>query len=321
MKPLLIVLPALLCLSSIGPVLADSVPVASTQQAATPAPLPIDQMRAAIYTKEFARRFALPEPAPGTEPMDGIQAIEYSMEEISSKGQFGDIGERKVRSCLIALYFDNTLPVAWPEEASAGVSDIPTKKPQFFSHMPKERFLNLSEQDRRSMNERWTRYLNLAQLVVTDAAYDKTGSMTSVDWEEYDRKAFAGLAYAKISIGCSMTDRVIESAIRQKGRVSLWLKHAKARGYINTDNPRPDEVVKLRLPQEFIEHVLPWIKAGATNNAQSIKEYDRINREQRASRAAKRIDEELARRRRDPGETQQLLDVMKRMDEAAQGRR
>lgn len=304
-------------------VFADNVQApAMPLAAASPAQLPVDQMRAATYTKAFAKRFVLPDPVPGTEPMDGVQAIEYGMWLAKGKGQIDDIGELRTYDCELSIYFDNTLPIAWPEEARASTSTIPspsTRPPLLFT-WTRERFLKVSAQDRKKMDERWTRYLNLAQLVVTDAAYDKTGSMTSADWVEYDREAFADLAYAKLSIGCSMTDRVIESALRQKGRVSLWLKHTKASGYIKTDNPRPDEVVKLRLPQEFIERVLPWIKAGATYNAQSIAEHDRINRDQRASRAAKQIDKDLARGR-DPGKTKQLLDLMKRMDDAAQGRR
>lgn len=321
MKYLLILLGALLWLQPISPAFADSTPAAATQQTVSPAPLPIEEMRAAIYTKEFARRFALPDPAPGTEPLDGVQAIEYGMWLTKGKGLIDDIGELKTYDCELAIYFDNTLSIVWPEEARASVSTIPSIRPSLLFNWTRERILKLSVQDRQRLDGRiW--HLNLAALVVTDTAYEKTGSQISVSWREYDRDAFAGLAYAKLSIGCSMTGRVIESAVRQKGRASLWLKHAKASSdNINTDKPRADEVVKLRLPQGFIERILPWIQAGERFNAQSITEHDRINREQRAHRAAKQIDEELARRRRDPAETQQLLDVMKRMDEAAQGRR
>lgn len=311
---------ALLFVNSIA--FADNVqtPVTPTL-AAGPAPLPIDQMRAAIYTKEFAKRFALPDPASGTEPLDGIQAIEYGMREVSGK-DVDDIGERKTYACELAIYFDSTLPIAWPEEARASVSVIPSIRPPLLFNWTRERFLKLSVQDRARISDRWQRYLNLAALVVTDADHEKTGSQISVSWREYDREAFSGLAYAKLSIGCSMTGRVVESAIRQLGRVSLWLKHAKASGYLNTEaTARPDEVIKTRLPQGFIERILPWVQAGERFNAQSITEHDRINREQRARRAAKQIDDDLARRQSHPAETQQLLDVMKRMDEAAQGRR
>ncbi len=65
-----------------GFVLALSV-VASTAgfaaESPKPSPLPIERMRATAYTKEFAKRFALPDPEPGTEPSGGVQTMEFAV--------------------------------------------------------------------------------------------------------------------------------------------------------------------------------------------------------------------------------------------------
>ncbi|MBK6553531.1 MAG: hypothetical protein IPP18_16255 [Rhodocyclaceae bacterium] len=321
MNRVVALLTGLLCLSSVAPVFADTSPVPTTQPTASPAPLPIDQMRAAIYTKEFARRFALPDPAPGTEPMDGVQAIEYGMWLAKGKGLIDDIGELRTYDCELSIYFDNSLPIAWPEDARAGTSRIPATLPPLLFTWTRERFLKLSEQDRRDMDERSLRYGRLARLSTSDFDDQKRGGSLDVTWHEYDRKAFVGLAYAKLSIGCSMTGRLLDRFLKHGSSIELWLKKAGAKDYRRALAIDPNDFIRLRVPLPFVERILPWVQAGEQFNAQSITEYDGINRDQRAHRATKQIDDELARQRRAPGETTKLLDVMKRMDEAAQGRR
>ena len=81
-------------------------------RAADAPPLAIDHMRAAVYTKEFAKRFALPNPEPGTEPSGGMQAMEFAVEP-GPKHSFG-------YNCKLKLYLDSKLPIAYPEEGVAG---------------------------------------------------------------------------------------------------------------------------------------------------------------------------------------------------------
>lgn len=52
-----------------------------TRASDQPPPLPIEEMRAVVYTKAFAKRFALPEP----EPEGGVQAMEFAGEDAKAK--------------------------------------------------------------------------------------------------------------------------------------------------------------------------------------------------------------------------------------------
>ena len=74
--------------------------------------LPLNEMRVAVYTKAFAERFGLPDPVPGTEPSDGLEAIEFAIEKGPSWCPH--------YFCNLYLYVDNSLPVKYPEEGVAG---------------------------------------------------------------------------------------------------------------------------------------------------------------------------------------------------------
>lgn len=276
-------------------------------------PLPIETMRAAIYTKEFADRFALPPPEPGTEPLDGIQALEFGMHLVRG----GNMGY----GCDLVLYFDNTLPIAWPEASRASVIAIPSQDTLLISSkMPQERYMKISETDRKHMGARAMEYVLLARLVTSDFESQKRGGSLDAEWHEYDRERFPGVAYAKLSIGCSMTAGMLESFLKYGKGIQLWMKRAGAKDYKKYMGVNPDDFIKVALPLNFIERVLPWVKVGQDYNRIEREDRWRLNRERVAREAAKRL-EANDRELRDPEQAKQLLEVMKRMDESAQGRR
>lgn len=74
-------------------------------------PIPVEQMRAFGYTKEFAKRFALPEPKPAWEPGEGLLAVEFRVEPIP--------GPRGLYGCDFRLYLDSRLDLH-PSLATGG---------------------------------------------------------------------------------------------------------------------------------------------------------------------------------------------------------
>ena len=264
-------------------------------------PLPIETMKAAVYTKAFAKRFALPDPEPGTEPTGAIQGLEFQIRPHRIMAGY---------SCDLILYLDNMLPISWPEEARASVSGIPTKETQLLHNMSRERFLKLSEDDRRYSGERSSRYRRLAWLAAPDTEALKGGGLSDTTYSEYDREFYPGLAYIKLDIGCSYTAQAIDNALQRYSTIVVWLKRAGGKDYRKAFVKGSEDFLQLSLPRNFIERVLPWIKAGADYNKIVDMEEIRRNRPQRMKESEQQMkewDKELE----DPEVRRQLGDILK----------
>lgn len=269
-----------------------------------PDPLPIETMRAAVYTKAFAKRFALPDPEPGTEPTGAIQGLEFQIRP--TRGMAG-------YSCYLTLFLDNTLPIAWPEEARASVSGIPTQETQLLHNMPRERFLAMSIADRKYSSARVSLYGRKARIATPDHEYQKRGGSYDVTYREYDREFYPGVAYAKLEIDCGLSGTEFEKylAYALAPHVEVWLLKVGGQDYRYAGGLMRDDFIRLPLPRNFIERVLPWIKAGAGYN--KIEFEDRIRRERaqrmkESERQMKEWDKELA----DPAVRRELGEFLQR---------
>lgn len=247
-------------------------------EAKDPAPLPIEQMRAAVYTKEFAKRFALPDPEPGTEPERGMQAMEFAVEP----GPWW-LGETASYYCKLYLYLDNKLPIAYPEEAVRGTINIPSQKTKLMT-IERERWLSLSEKDRLHFGERSSRYTRKSMLTTTDFVWNKVGGGVGMFYDEYHRDLFPGLAYLKISMGCpnfSWMDKI--------ETIQIWIQREGTKDYRHQDREDPEDFLKFTLPKAFYGKIHLWIKRTAEYNALLI---NRANRE-RVQNQANKINTEL----------------------------
>jgi len=281
--------------------------MSSAAETKLPDPLPIETMKAAVYTKAFAKRFVLPDPEPGTEPSGAIQGMEFSMEEIPP----GSVYARPLYACDLILYLDNTLPIAWPEEGRAGAQRIMSIHPQLFSHMNRERFLAMSVEDRRHSGERISRYRRLAWLAVPDTEASKGGGLSDATYSEYDREFYPGIAYIKLDIGCSYTAQAIDSALQHYPTVSVWLKRVGGKDYRKAFVKGSEDFLQIALPRNFIERILPWIKAGRDYNKIVLMEETQRNRPQRMKEAEQQMkewDKELA----DPAVRRELGEFLQR---------
>ncbi len=228
----------------------SAAPAAGADKPVAPAPLPIEQMHAVAYTKDFAKRFALPEPEPGTEPSGGIQAMEFAVEPGPKHG-------RGLYYCKLKLYLDNTLPIAYPEEGIAGAEHMLRQSSHFFMwpNPENKRWLALSEKDRLHFNGRNGRYNRLAWLATADYAWEKSGAQHGMFYEKYHRDLFPGLAYVKIDMTCpvySWMDKV-ETA-------QIWLKREGTKDYRQHRLTGPEDFLRFMLPPKFYEQIVRWRK-------------------------------------------------------------
>lgn len=235
--------------------LAAVVSTASAQDRTPPVPLPIEQMRAAVYTKEFAKRFALPEPEPGTEPEGGIQAMEFAVEPSSNAPYY---------YCKLYLYIDNKLSIAYPE-GETGVAHLPGRHTQLMTFDAQTRWLALSENDRRHFSKRGLKYANLTWLATPDYIWQKQGASASMFYEEYHRDLFPGLAYLKIDMACPAYSWVDKSNSAQ-----IWLKREGAKDYGKQLKVDSEDFLKFAIPQSFYRRIIGWTKEAARFNREVI---------------------------------------------------
>lgn len=233
--------------------------------------LPIDQMRATVYTKAFAKRFALPDPELGTEPEGGIQAMEFAVEDAKARYPHKRFATYQ---CVLKLYIDSSLPVAYPEEGIAGSHHLLIQPSHFFMwpNPDNKRWLSFSEKDRLHFNERNSRYNRTAFLATPDYRWKPGGDISTREgfaagmfYEEYHRDLFPGLAYLKIDTTCPSY-----SSMEKLEVIQVWLKREGGRDYRKQLREEPEDFLKFTIPQPFYRKILPWFTETARYNAEII---------------------------------------------------
>lgn len=232
------------------------------------APPPIEQMRAVAYTKEFAKRFALPDPEPGTEPEGGMQAMEFAVEPSPNAPYY---------YCKLYLYLDNKLSIAYPE-GDTGVAYLPSRRTQLMTFDAQTRWLRLSEEDRLYFGERQSRYTRMTVLASPDYDYPenfteppkKPYGAIGMFYEEYHRNLFSGLAYLKIDMGCpaySWVDKIDTGEI--------WLKREGGKDYRKQVRMERQDFLRFNLPPNFYRQIIQWSKQTAAYNRPLMEEQQR----------------------------------------------
>jgi len=227
-------------------------------------PLPIEEMRATAYTKAFAKRFALPEPQPGTEPEGGIQAMEFAVETNPNAPYY---------YCKLYLYFDNKLPIAYPE-GETGIQHLPSRRTQLMTFDARTRWLALSEKDRLHFNERAGRYRRSAALASSNYEWHKQGLFADMFYEEYHTNLFPGLAYLKIDMACPTAQWG-----ERYPSLEVWLKKKGAPDYRHQTRINSDDFLRFPVPNAFFKTIHGWIKSVAHYNESVIREQPKEQRE------------------------------------------
>ncbi len=242
---------------------------AHAAEPAKSSPLLIDEMRAVAYTQEFAKRFALPDPEPGTEPNGGIQAMEFAVEPGAKHGS-------GFYYCKLKVYLNNNIPIAYPEGGAAGYQGMLIFSPHFFVRTDpgSKRQPKLSLSDGRHFDERRARYTNHVWLATPDyPGYfeelpKKPYAAVGMFYEEYHRDLFPGLAYLKIDMGCPAYSWVDKVDV-----IQLWLKRDGARDYSREIRKDPQDFHKFTIPQPFYRKIIVWTKRTAEYNRPLIKQF------------------------------------------------
>lgn len=224
-------------------------PMASAQPAPLPAdspppPLPIEQMRAFGYTKEFAQRFALPAPEPGWEPSEGLLAVEFRVRPIS--------GSEGLYNCDFKLYIDSRLDIAFPEPGPSGSSRLYTDLTHPFIARGKD-VPKISEADRRARFERQSAFFQLSAFATDDYEPGKRGALISSGPQEFVRNLFPGVHYMD-SDNCSFAKWLSHRATG----VKVWVKRAGGEDYRRDLPQDPNDFYQFTLPPALLSNAQPW---------------------------------------------------------------
>lgn len=244
-----------------------AIPSTHAKESQAPALLPIEQMRAVAYTKEFAKRFALPDPEPGTEPSGGIQAMEFAVEP-GAKHSFG-------YNCKLKLYVDSGLSIAYPEEGIAGAESMLIQSIHFFlwPDPDNKRWLRLSKKDRRHFSDRKSRYWERARWATPGYRYQEQGASMSIFFEEYHRELFPDISYIKLDTTCPAY-----SWVEKVSSIQLWIERQGGKDYTLVTRVESDDFHKFSVPNHLWIQIRPWMKAAAEYNKVLIEQNNKRQR-------------------------------------------
>lgn len=230
--------------------------------------LPSSGMRISAYTKDFAKRFGLPDPVPGTEPGGGLEAIEFAIE----KGRFSPY-----YFCKFSLYVSNKLPIKYPEEGVAGAKYMLVKGTHFFGRT-QDQWMNWPKKDRLHFNDRQGSYHRKANLATMDYAPGKEGAITSLYYREFHKDILPGIAY--INLDCSPPSFMIKNL---KNNIGIWLQKESDVDYRGRFDINSENFLKFKLPDPVYQKVREW-------GLQAKKFNDRINEIRKKNNAGSNIN-------------------------------
>lgn len=208
------------------------------------APVPVEKMRAFGYTKEFAKRFALPEPEPGWEPGEGLLAVEFRVQPIP--------GGRGLYDCDFKLYLDSKFDIAFPEPGLSSSSELYTYRTHSFISREKGA-PDISQPDRRAHGERQRAFGQLAAIATSDYVMGKRGALTSSPLLEFVRDLFPGVNYVQAS-DCMFAFWLSH----RESDLKAWVKKSTGKDYTRTTERDPNDFYQFPLPPALIAKARPW---------------------------------------------------------------
>ncbi len=213
-------------------------------------PLQVKQMRITAYTKDFAKRFGLPEPQPGHElsEEDGLQAIEYAVEEGPPRSPF--------YKTIFKLYVKDNLLLDLPEEGDSGRQSMVNGHDHFFGETQKM-FMRWAESDRRYTLKKHINYSMKVIMATKGYEWGKKGrgSMTSMHYDEYHASFIPGIKYLKI-YGIQPLSGYFTKEKNGGKEVEIWLKKRNDTNYNDEQALKSEDFYKLTLSDGFYDKSL-----------------------------------------------------------------
>lgn len=233
-----------------------------------PPPVPVHEMQVAAYSKEFAKRFNLPDPEPGFELSPPVHGLRFSIELLHISREVNV----PVYGCRLQVYFDKTLPVAFPTDAKTWSGRIYSlSRQRWLMNKPGPKLLPDQVQiaDNGSMANR------LVATGTPNYEWGKPGYYATHFVEGYDREFVGGLAYMEIGVLCPSP-----AVTSNPAGLELWLKKEGAPDF-RTARMDYNAFHKYPIPKAMLNLLVPWLSWYDDYLRILGREEARINRERR----------------------------------------
>ncbi|MCL1981017.1 MAG: hypothetical protein FWG62_08095, partial [Proteobacteria bacterium] len=257
--------------------------------------LPIQEMRVTAYTAAFAKRFGLEPPAPGTEPDNGLEALELRVQRMREW--------TNLYSMNLYLYLDSRLPIKLPEAGAAG-NKLMVLSSHFFGY-PREQWLKWPLEDRLHLNNLNSGYLMKAFLATMDYVPNKRGAGGSIEYEEFHTELLPGLTYIRLKFHSAM---LLRESYKDVG---IFLQRSSETDYRYQLNTNPDDFLKFRLPDHILAKMKEWQEIMRPVNDVARKEDDA---------ARKEMKERYNNQPKTPVNPVELGKLLQEMEKAATGK-
>ena len=225
--------------------------------------LPIQEMRVTAYTAAFAKRFGLEPPAPGTEPDNGLEALEF---RVQRKREWTNL-----YSMCLYLYLDSRLPIKLPEAGAAGGLGMVLRPYHFFGN-PREQLKKWSGEDQSHLHNLNSGYNMKAFLATMDYVPRKRGVGGSIEYEEFHTELLPGLTYIRLNFHLAL---ILGKSYNYKD-VGIFLQRATGTDYRHQlNNPgiiNPDQFLKFRLPDHILVKMKEWQETIEPANRYAMQE-------------------------------------------------
>jgi len=231
--------------------------------------LPIQEMRAVAYTAAFAKRFGLPPPEPGTEPDNGLEALEV---EVQRQGKHAD----SFYNMTLSLYLDSRLAIKLPESGAIGSKRMMSKAYHFFMepfsyNKTEDQFSKWQVEDQRYMIALSDNY-NMKAFLGSMGYKGYLPPGDSIVYDEYHTELLPGLTYIRLIIyGALILDDTLNH--KKYTDIGVYLQRDTNADYRHTLSYNPDDFYKFRLPGQIQAKMKEWLTMMKPVNVVIMKEW------------------------------------------------
>jgi hypothetical protein len=218
----------------------------------------LETVKLQAYSKDFARRFALPEPKVKMEPTSGLQAIEFTVEKQKGQGFYW---------CVLKTYLDSSLPIAYPPGGNSGSRELVEQWEHFIfdNNVENKRWLALGVEDRRHFSAQ-NSFGRRAALASPNVDWPKSGYWAGLVYDAFYRELFSGVSYVKFGSPCGTY-----AAGKGHSPPQLWIERVGGKDYTQVVKPDPQDFLKLEMPAAFYEATIKWAVAADGYNRKLIE--------------------------------------------------
>ncbi|MCK5311888.1 MAG: hypothetical protein KAJ62_07255 [Desulfobacteraceae bacterium] len=216
-------------------------------------------LRIFTYTEYFAERFGLPAPDKDNLPLDGIEAIEFTLEKPSPKN--------KVASqyfSMLRIYLKNNINIELPGDCDFGDSELIAPDNHFFASR-REKIMRWSADDRVAFGTPGHKYHMSAFYTTPDyIKSQKKGFMETLMYVEYYKNLVSGVSYIKLDTG------LYGLASPSRWPIVLGLKRKGGAKYTNVKRAQSgfdfSEFYIFRLPKPFYQEMYKATQVAIKKN-------------------------------------------------------